>query len=26
VCRGVTCLPPITELAQLERVMAAGPD
>jgi len=26
VCRGVTCLPPVTELAELERVMAAGPD
>jgi len=25
VCRGVTCLPPVTEQSQLERVMSAGP-
>jgi uncharacterized protein YyaL (SSP411 family) len=25
VCRGVTCLPPVTELAGLERVLADGP-
>jgi hypothetical protein len=26
VCRGVTCLPPVTDLAELERLLSAGSD
>jgi uncharacterized protein YyaL (SSP411 family) len=26
VCRGVTCLPPISDLADLERTLSAGRD